>query len=370
MNQRVLLVDDEANLLQSLKRLLRGRYDLTLAVGGQTAIDQIRHEDPFAVIVCDMQMPDVSGLDVLSAACEHSSDSSRIMLTGNVDQQTTVDAINSGAVFRFLNKPCPTEKLCVAIEDGIRQFQLLNTEKELLSETVRGAVSLVSNVMALTNPTLADRGVETGHLARRMAEHLGWEDPWQYEVAAMLANVGCIGSPKPPARNDSHDDSQSRALNSSQLVSQIPRLETVAEIIRCQFENSLPNDTSNVIRRGSHLLRTLSGFNRLRDDQSVAVALDKLDEDSIYDSSIIAALRSILVDGMSIKSLSISNLRIGMVLEDDLCTNNDILLLRKGTELNSHLLNRISIVDKASGIKEPIVVRVETVRDDDPCLTR
>lgn len=128
MDNRILLVDDEPNLLQALRRSLHGRFVITIANGGEEALQKLREDGPFAVVVSDMQMPDVNGLQVLTAARELSPATVRIMLTGNVDQQTAVEVVNAGAVFRFVNKPCPADNLALILHDAIRQYELTTAE--------------------------------------------------------------------------------------------------------------------------------------------------------------------------------------------------------------------------------------------------
>lgn len=70
------------------------------------------------------------------------------MLTGNSDQQTAIDAVNEGNIFRFLTKPCPPEMLAGALHAGIRQYQLVTAEKELLEKTLRGSIKVLTDVLS------------------------------------------------------------------------------------------------------------------------------------------------------------------------------------------------------------------------------
>ncbi len=67
MTEKVLLIDDEANVLAGLKRQFRGHFDVFTAEGGEPALDLVKCEGPFAVAVCDMRMPGMNGIDVLEA---------------------------------------------------------------------------------------------------------------------------------------------------------------------------------------------------------------------------------------------------------------------------------------------------------------
>lgn len=105
LNNRILFVDDDPNILKGFQRNLRKDFTVSVAEGGQQALELIQSSEPFAVIVSDMQMPGMNGAEFLYAAKKISPDSVRMMLTGNADQQTAINAINKGDIFRFINKP-------------------------------------------------------------------------------------------------------------------------------------------------------------------------------------------------------------------------------------------------------------------------
>ena len=116
MSEKILFVDDEENVLSALKRQFRKQYDVSTAVSGAEGLQKIVKEGPFAVIISDMQMPEMNGIQFLQVAQQMAPDSVRLMLTGNADQQTAVDAVNKGCVFSFYTKPCTPEVMSQAIE--------------------------------------------------------------------------------------------------------------------------------------------------------------------------------------------------------------------------------------------------------------
>lgn len=123
MSNRVLVVDDEPNFLAAVRRGLRGRFDVTTVESGEEALRAIAEAGPFSVVLCDMQMPRMNGIETLRRIRELTPDTVRMMLTGNADQGTAVEAINEGRVYRFLSKPCPTEMLAQAIDSAIKVYQ-------------------------------------------------------------------------------------------------------------------------------------------------------------------------------------------------------------------------------------------------------
>lgn len=107
---RVLFVDDEKRVLNSMRGMFRRDFDLFLASEGTTAL-QIAAETPIDVIVADQRMPGMTGIEVLGKVKEMSPNTVRILLTGYADPGAVEGSINVGEVFRFLGKPCPPKLL-------------------------------------------------------------------------------------------------------------------------------------------------------------------------------------------------------------------------------------------------------------------
>jgi len=146
MGERVLLVDDDPHLLSALRRQLGDDFDIETATSGQEAIEAVRSAgaagNPFAVVVSDMRMPGLDGIETLAKIREIAPETVRMMLTGNADQQTAIQAINRGNIFRFFNKPCPAVELFTGITDGIAQFRLVMGEGNLLRTIQRTSRAL------------------------------------------------------------------------------------------------------------------------------------------------------------------------------------------------------------------------------------
>ncbi len=121
-SKKILLVDDEVRVLDGYRRGLRRKYKLDTASSGQEALDLLNNNE-YAVVIADMRMPGMSGLELLTEIRRLCPDTARIMLTGNADQQTVIDAVNQGKVYRFLTKPCASTTMESAIEEGIQYYQ-------------------------------------------------------------------------------------------------------------------------------------------------------------------------------------------------------------------------------------------------------
>ncbi|RPI63703.1 MAG: response regulator, partial [Lysobacterales bacterium] len=112
---RLLFVDDEQRVLNSMRIMFRRQFDLFLASHGAEALDIVRDQD-IDVIVADHRMPKMTGVEVLSKVRALSPRTVRILLTGYADLDAVEGSINDSEVFRFLTKPCAPQQLRETIE--------------------------------------------------------------------------------------------------------------------------------------------------------------------------------------------------------------------------------------------------------------
>ena len=106
MADKILFVDDEPAVLDGYRRSLYKEFRIETATCGSDALDLVANSGPYAVVVSDMRMPGMDGVRFLSQVRSVSPDSVRVILTGYADFQSAMNAVNEGAVFRFLTKPC------------------------------------------------------------------------------------------------------------------------------------------------------------------------------------------------------------------------------------------------------------------------
>jgi len=123
MNDKILLVDDERRVLDALTRRLRKKFDIHTASSGPTALSMISNEGPFAIVVSDMRMPELDGMELLIKIKETAPQTIRIMLTGNSDQETAVRAVNCGQIYQFLKKPVEEGVLESVLSDGLQEYR-------------------------------------------------------------------------------------------------------------------------------------------------------------------------------------------------------------------------------------------------------
>jgi len=146
MRARVLLIDDEPRALSALVRQLDETFDVVTAPGGHEAIAAVERAmadgSPFAVVVCDMHMPGMDGIETLQRIRDRSPLIVGIMLTGDADQHTAIEAINHGSIFRFFIKPFDAARLAEGIAAALHQHDLLVAERRLAENEERWRLAL------------------------------------------------------------------------------------------------------------------------------------------------------------------------------------------------------------------------------------
>ncbi|MDP3428594.1 MAG: HD domain-containing protein [Humidesulfovibrio sp.] len=199
---RVLMVDDDANLLDSVRRHFAAKYDLVTAQSGQEALEIMAASEPFSVLVSDLKMPGMDGVQLLSRSAELFPDTIRILLTGYADLQNAMDAVNRGFIFRFLNKPCPLGALEQALVDALRQHGLVDIQRENYSlkrfkRLLEGIVHGFSALVEARDPYLAGHQARVTDLALAISGELGLV-PDELEIlriAALLHDIGKVYVP-------------------------------------------------------------------------------------------------------------------------------------------------------------------------------
>jgi two-component system, probable response regulator PhcQ len=134
MKNAVLIVDDDTNLLDSLRRSLRKEPYTILTTSSCEEALRIFDKTPINVVITDQDMPEMSGVAFLKRVCERHPETIRFMLTGKATLDNAIDAINDGGISRFLLKPCNPIELVMAIRQGIQQQSLMAAAYKLLQK--------------------------------------------------------------------------------------------------------------------------------------------------------------------------------------------------------------------------------------------
>ena len=115
---RVLLVDDEERFVHNLAKLLRGRgFEVSTAFDGDAGVAAIENEKGFDVVLLDVKMPRMDGIEALRKIKEVSPETEVVMLTGHANVETGIDAMREGAL-DYLMKPCDIEDLVAKINEA------------------------------------------------------------------------------------------------------------------------------------------------------------------------------------------------------------------------------------------------------------
>ncbi len=133
----ILCVDDESNILNTLRRLFRNEDFLVLtATSGEEGLAILKTTENIGLILSDQRMPEMTGASFLQEAKGLFPDISRMILTGYTDVGAAIDAINQGGAYRFLTKPWNEHELRQAVQDGLHRYRLTR-ENQRLHELVR-----------------------------------------------------------------------------------------------------------------------------------------------------------------------------------------------------------------------------------------
>ncbi len=226
----VLFVDDEPNILKAVQRLLRQEEMAVLCAStGEEALE-ILGQTPAQVVVTDQRMPQMSGVDLLSAVRERHPEIIRMMMTGFTEIKVAVEAINRGEIYRLITKPWNDDELRATLRQAFEQADLKEEIKRLnrvtreqnfrlqdmnrnLEEKVRERTKQLANkhqelrtayvqtVGALAEAIDAKDAYTRGHSERvgvyasKIAREMGFTKEFieRVYIAGLLHDVGKIG---------------------------------------------------------------------------------------------------------------------------------------------------------------------------------
>ncbi len=386
MKRAILFVDDEPNLLAAVQRQTRKRFDIRTAVGGEEGLAVFEKEGPFGVVVSDLRMPGMNGIEFLGKIREMSPETVRLMLTGFADLEAAMEAVNESNIFRFLTKPCPPTRMIKALEDALDQFDLVTAEKELLEKTLSGAVKVLVEVLSMVNPNAFSRASRIKKYVSQLARVLGLENRWRFEVAALLSHLGCVtlsqetldkvlaGRPLTAEERDLYGRHPQVAAS---LLKRIPRMEEVAAMVEGQYESPPESGKirSDPVLLGAQLIRLATALDqKIAMEKEPRAALEELrKEKAAFPGFLLEAAGKIEAKGgfkATTRLVGLKELRVSMVLDENVYAQNGILLAPKGQEVNVAVIERLRGFAGGVGIKEPFRVIVdEEEEEEEPALS-
>jgi CheY-like chemotaxis protein len=370
--ERILIVDDEPLLLELYVSQLGDEFAIATVTSGDAALRLLSDRDAFAMIIADMHMPGMSGIEFLRLAQEFSPRSLRIMVTADNDQGVAVDAVNRGSVFRFMNKPCTAEQLAAAIRAGLEQHRLRGAETQMLASTVTGSINLMGEILSLVSPVAFGKANRVTRIVEEICRKLDVSDAWELTMAAMLSQLGCItlpdalipravrGEPLSPADDELW---RSHPRLGHALISKIPRLERVADIVLLQQSDYGPGakeefgERHTVEWRAGCLRAALEFDARIEQQMAPLYAIEQLRRfGSCWPAEVCDALESVVLDSsrQHVRFVTIGELRAGMILDENLVDAGGRVLLTKGQQIADWLITRLQRLGLAESVRQPI----------------
>ena len=368
----VLCVDDEPRVLEAIEQNLAFDFEIRTATSGAAALELLEQHPGCGVVVSDMRMPAMNGAELLARVREVSPRTTRVLLTGQASLDAAITAVNEGGIYRFLIKPCPIDLLSRAITDSLEHHQLLDTEHELIKGTLRGAIQILIDVLAVTAPLAFNRAEIVRRALVRAGERLKIPISWEGELAALLARLGWISIPSEilaqyVAGNALSEDAVRMLSDSKQLASRllrpVPRLGPVAATIEA-------------IGTAPHGVDPRNQDPQAATAQLLGVALE-LDRRGMrgddWDATVDTLARAIGtwvaigfhgLDGLAdeqrgeLLEVRASELTVKMVIEHPVVTVTGTKVLPERVTLTPLLLARLQNFAKGVGLVEPIQVRV------------
>lgn len=419
----VLCVDDEPNILSSLRRQLRSLGCRILAAGsGAEALELLRHES-IDVIVSDMRMPQMDGTELLEQVYRGWPRAVRILLTGHADIKATVAAINRGRVDRYMNKPWDEQELTSAVRQGFdlaalrrererlealalaqnEQLRELNDGLEIRVEQRTAELSIVneklnrhfltsikvfSNLIELRGGQMAGHGRRVADLSRKVARAAGLDSQQVQDVfvAGLLHDIGLIGLPdallnRVVARLGGDDLAafcKHPGLGKDALMA-LDDLQPAAALIRSHHERfdgrGFPDGlVGDEIPIGARIIAVVDAFDDMQHGYiSTAKAsceqartLLRQGRGSQFDPEILDVFLQLTEPERAQRRngvlLASEALESGMVLGADLVSRGGVLLLAAGQRLTPAVIKRIRDFDLRTG--DRLAITVEIPRGD------
>ncbi|MFB9885145.1 HD domain-containing phosphohydrolase [Balneatrix alpica] len=392
---RILCVDDEPSVLSSLKRLLRaGNYEVLTADSGAQGLELLKIH-PIQVVISDMRMPGMSGAEFLAQVAQLYPETTRVLLTGYADMESTISAVNHGQIHRYVQKPWNNEELLLALDDIIERQRLRFENAFLLKEVERQneelkelnasleqrvrqrtqqlhqsvkklekmheqaqhnyktTVKTFYNLISI-NPKLGGMpAVKTSELCKLMALELGLpqQDVNNISLAGLLHQMGLLGAtpevlakPLSELSKEQQEQYKLHPLRASIALAPADSLAPIALIIRHQYENfdgsGVPDELhEEQIPLGSRILAIARDYfaamtGKLSPQRASSQgAIDRLhlSAETLYDPDLLKLLPSAVAK-----------------LEHDALKNNEILIkvdqLKEGMQLARNLYNHTQML--------------------------
>jgi len=244
----ILIVDDEENNLQLLKRTLRRKFNILTANDGKDALEVIEREGHnISLIISDQRMPKMTGTEFLAKVSEKHPYIVKMLLTGYSDIEAMIDGVNKCQLFQYITKPFEPDDLEIIIQQGVDAYEL-TLSKNLLLQDLKEL--FFTTVKAISSALDAKDTYTHGHSHRVtlfslvLAKELNLEESFieEIETAGLLHDIGKIGVPESilckagKLTDEEFQIIKEHAPKAKKILSNIPGLSNVALWASCHHE--------------------------------------------------------------------------------------------------------------------------------------
>ncbi len=354
---KILCVDDEPRVVDSLVLHLRKDYQVYIALSGDEGLQKLKEIGGAAVVISDMRMPGMDGAAFLKRVMRAYPEATRMLLTGEPGRDAAAHAVNEGQIFRFLTKPCPPEQLKIALEAAVIQYRMVTAERLMMQETLVGCIQALTDVLAMTNPIAFGRASRLKRLTMQFAEAMDCHGYWQLEAATMLSQLGYVSLPIELVEKLYYGEkltpeevtlSEGVPQVANKLLGHIPRLEPVLQILNAvtASDQQLARLGDGTIGLGAKMLAIALQYDTLvaQGHGSPAAVQTVRGKSERYGAALVEKFAKIVGAGPSvdeIRELPLRMVQPGMTILTDLRTHQGTLLVPRGLEVSESFLQRL-----------------------------
>ena len=372
--QLILVVDDTPDNIRILGNILRPQYEVKAAHSGEKAL-QVANVDPKPdMIWLDIMMPDMDDYEVCRQLKTNpkTADIPVIFITAKGQVADERLGFELGAV-DYITKPISPPLVLARVATHLELAEKRHKLEELLKKTLIGIISVLTDLLAISNPTAFARASRLRRFMREITEYLNVANAWQYDAAAMLSQIGCISmSPETLLRlfagaevsSDDRRQYREQFVRSAKIVNEIPHLHNVAQMLERLAQEygapvSIPSiEGLDVVTLGVNLLNTALYFDDHMQKGRVVHEADQIPIDigALTDKTLEALTPQAIGQQKESRSIAFRELQLGMIVAADIYARNGLLVLPEGLEVTEIVLEHLQNFHARVGLVEPLMV--------------